>query len=472
MRFHKKYQIRTLAGGILFLSAMQSFAAQIHVPGDQPAIQSGIDAAVDGDTVIVDPGEYFENINLHGKNILLTSHFYETMDYTQIENTIINGSTPADPDSASVILIISGEGPGCIIQGFTIAGGAGTKWLDEHGAGMYREGGGILMQYSSPTIRYNYIMNNIVTNYDGVLSTGGGAMRCGDSNPLIQNNVIINNEAAGYGGGLVFNYCDHAVVKNNIIAFNSGGNDYGGGGVWATGENASQSVDLINNTLVRNTATGGGGYGGKGGGVFIFTVTANITNSIVWANVQTTMGPLYTIGGVISTNYSDIEGGYAGDGNINADPLFADTIMCYLLDTLSPCIDAGNPDNAFADIASDLIPETAAYPSRGNLTNDMGVNGGPDVLLIGECVTAEPTGIPASYLNNFHLYPNPANDFLISDMNGNYLFELISVAGNKMLSLVADGKEIIDISRFDSGMYFYKITSQDQEIRSGKLLIK
>lgn len=457
---------------LLNLANIQSYAAQIHVPADQPTIQSGIDASTDGDTVIVDAGEYFENINLHGKNILLTSHFYETLDYSEIENTIINGSTPADPDSASVILIISGESAGCIIQGFTIAGGTGTKWVDEYGAGIYREGGGILIQYASPTIRYNYIMNNTVNNYTGVLSTGGGAMRCGDSNPLIENNIIINNEASGYGGGLVFNYCNHPVVRNNIIAYNSGGNDYGGGGIWATGDNASQTIDLINNTIVRNTATGSGSYGGKGGAVFNFTVTVNILNSIVWGNLQTTLGPLHTIGGTIEATYSDVEGGFDGAGNINTDPLFADTTMCFLLDSLSPCTDAGNPNEMYADIASDLIPDAALYPSRGTLVNDMGVYGGPNALLISDCIITEPTGVTSISLNNFHLYPNPANDFLIADMKGNYLFELISVTGNKMLSLYAHGKQIIDVSPLDSGMYFYKITSGDEVIRSGKLFIR
>ena len=457
---------------ILTLANIQSYAAQIHVPADQPTIQSGIDASVDGDTVIVDAGEYFENINLHGKNILLTSHFYETLNYAEIENTIINGSTPADPDSASVILIISGENAGCIVQGFTIAGGAGTKWLDEHGAGTYREGGGILMQYSSPTIRYNYIMNNIVNNYEGVLSTGGGAMRCGDSDPLIENNIIINNEASGYGGGLVFNYCNHPVVRNNIIAYNSGGNDYGGGGIWATGDNSSQTIDLINNTIVRNTATGSGTYGGKGGGVFTFTVTVELINSIVWGNQQTTFGPLYTIGGNIQTAYSDIEGGYDGIHNINSDPLFADTIMCFLLDTLSPCIDAGNPDIGYEDIPGDLIPEMALYPSRGDLKNDMGAYGGPKTILISDCIISKPTGVTSIPLNNFHLYPNPANDYIIADLSGNYIFELTSITGNKVLSVNGNGKEIIDISPFDAGMYFYKIKGGDEEIRSGKLLIR
>src|SRR6202008_3803144 len=109
-----------------------------------------------------------------------------------------------------------------VIQGFTITGGAGTKWVDVHGAGAYREGGGIITEYSSPVIRWNHIVNNHITNSSGVSGTGGGGIRCGDGHPKIYGNIIEYNKA-GYGCGIVMNYCHNGEIKNNLIVHNSGG---------------------------------------------------------------------------------------------------------------------------------------------------------------------------------------------------------------------------------------------------------
>lgn len=122
------------SAAVLFIS-LNAFGRIIEVPGDQPSIQAAIDASVNGDTVVVEPGTYFENIFFHHKNILLTSKFYETGDLSFITSTIINGSRPANADTASCVLIIDGEDSTAILQGFTITGGKGTSWKDEHSPG-------------------------------------------------------------------------------------------------------------------------------------------------------------------------------------------------------------------------------------------------------------------------------------------------------------------------------------------------
>lgn len=446
---------------LLFISFMfiqlELRAGIFHVPADFSTIQSAINASVSGDTVVVSEGEYFENIRMNGKNILLTSNFYLAMDPSAIVNTIINGITPANADSASVLRITSGENENCIIQGFTITGGAGTKWLDEHGAGIFREGGGLLIQNAAPTIRYNYIMGNAVTNATGVASTGGGAMRCGDSNPVIINNIIVNNTADGYGGGLVFNYCDHAVVKNNIIAYNTGGEDYGGGGIWATGTGITQVVDVINNTIAYNTATGSGAYGGKGGGIFIFSVTVNVRNCIVWNNNQAVGNPLYPVGGLFNINYSDIPYTTTGEGNINADPVFLDTVFCFITDYISPCTDAGDPDLAMNDPGSDLMPELAAYPSAGTIRNDMGAYGGPGRWLITDCPDFTSTGtLEPEKVIPYNIFPNPAKTELHFNFETATDIAVYNMEGKLTYQKENQSNCSIDVSDWARGTYFIR----------------
>ncbi len=63
------------------------YSTIINVPADQPTIQEGIDAAVNADTVLVQPGTYVENINYNGKNITVASLFLTTQDTIFISGT-------------------------------------------------------------------------------------------------------------------------------------------------------------------------------------------------------------------------------------------------------------------------------------------------------------------------------------------------------------------------------------------------
>jgi len=179
----------------LVISSVFAFSAEsivIHVPADQPTIQAGINAATHGDTVLVAPGTYFDNINFRVKNIVVASQFILDQDEQTIENTVINGSHPTHPDTASCVLIVSGE-TSAGLEGLTLTGGTGTAWRDIHNTLRYREGGGILIEFGSPTIRNNRIENNEAINRSGLTSAGGGGISCGDSNPLIAYNLIRKN---------------------------------------------------------------------------------------------------------------------------------------------------------------------------------------------------------------------------------------------------------------------------------------
>lgn len=441
-----------LAGLCFCCFEICSYAQIINIPDDYPTIQQGIDVAIDGDTVLVAEGTYFENINFKGKNITLASYFLLDADVTHIESTIINGSNPIHPDTASCVLFINGETSDAILQGFTLTGGTGTKWLDEHGAGLYTEGGGILITYSSPTIIFNKIMFNTATNTNGTVSAGGGAIRAGDSNPLIQNNLIAYNQAR-YGGGIVLNYSG-ATVRNNIIDHNSGGEDFGGGGIWSVG-NFTEPKIFQNNTITNNhSAT-------NGGGIRFWSSPAEVSNSIIWGNTATTAPQIQGNTGVFS--YCNVEGGWPGDENIDEDPMF-DESNFYLM-TGSPCIDAGNPDVAQNDPEDPQNPGEALFPSMGNLRNDMGAYGGPFSTEMADYLTniKEPALLNAKGID-FTVHPNPCSGSLTLQYTtaeqGYIICDLFSISGVRIKNLINDksfsgSNEIqIDLSDIPVGIYF------------------
>jgi len=337
----------------LMLSAVPTWATVIHVPGEQPSIQGGIDVTVDGDTVLVASGTYSENINFRGKNIVVASHYVLSEDPGFIEATIIDGSNPTYPDSASCVVFCSGEDSTAVLQGFTLTGGEGTRWFDDlHSQSYWRAGGGILTYKSSPTIIDNRIVNNAVTNSTGVDGAQGGGLLCYSGNPLIQDNIILSNQA-NYGAGIVTDYTG-ARIRRNVICRNTAGQSYGGGAYWTIG-NGSAPIIIENNTIVENSS------GTNGGAMTLYSGTVTARNNIIWGNTQSQGGP---IAGSPTITYSDVEGGFPGHGNIDADPQFEDGT--YNLSENSPCIDSGDPnspldsDGTRADMGALMYPRLDA----------------------------------------------------------------------------------------------------------------
>ena len=357
-----KTTLQQLAILVLGFTIAPLSAAVIRIPADRSTIQAGINAASNGDTVVVSPGTYYENIIFRGKNIVLTSRFYESKDMSFIKSTVINGSQPLHSDTSSCVLIIDHENSGAILQGFTITGGKGTKWVDEHGAGTYREGGGILVAFSSPVIRYNLIINNEATNTSGVTSAGGGGIRAGDGNPTILNNFISGNKGR-YGAGVVLNYTG-ALLKNNVITNNSGGQDYGGGALWMNADGSTTKI-IENNTIAGNKTIA----------VYIWQGSSLIRNSIIWADSTTSAVQIAVRSGGTTVTYSDIQGGWPGPRNVNINPQFADS--SFHLNRTSFCTDAGDTASIYNDVENVLIGGNALWPSLGVVRNDMGAYGGP-----------------------------------------------------------------------------------------------
>jgi len=432
----------------------------IHVPQDQATIQAAIEVAVDHDTVLVDPGEYFENINFSGKNIVVCSNFAFTNDPNDIISTIINGSLPVHADTGSCVLIISGEDSTAVLQGFTLTGGTGTRWEDEHNLNhWYTEGGGILIQYSSPTIKNNIISWNEAINASaGITSAGGGAIRSGDSNPHILNNVISYNQGL-YGGGIVMNYSG-AIIKNNVIIGNSGGEDFGGGGLWFL-SNGSRPLILENNTIVNNSSAIGGG------GIRLWSSSAAVTNNIIWGNTASFSPQIQGNSGDIT--YCCIEGGYTGEGNIDQNPVFIPD--SFILSDDSPCIDAGHSGESYYDPEDPVNPGYALYPAKGILHSDIGVYGGagcthlPNVITSIEQLPGRSKGVVVK------LFPNPAVSIISIELEAkreNIVEIQICDSNSVMIKQVISHLLIKDYYKIDSnisnlspGIYFIKIRSKD-----------
>ena len=127
------------------------------------------------------------------------------------------------------------------------------------------------------------------------------------------------------------------IVKNS--------SNFSGGGMYI-GDNSSPI--LMHVTISENSAANGGGLFLENSDIGL--VNPVLTNSIIWDNIP---GSIYLLTGneepIIS--YSDIEGGWEGEGNIESDPLFTDPENSdYTLMDGSPCIDSGNPDIWYSDI--------------------------------------------------------------------------------------------------------------------------
>lgn len=386
--------------GILFLVMLFHIAPlhckTIRVPTDVGTIQEGIDRAEDGDIVLVAPGVYRENVNFRGKNITVASHFMLTGDPGFIKSTIIDGGHPVDPDIASCVLFITGEGPDAVLQGFTLTNGSGSLRTEPNGTS-WREGGGIMIIGSSPTIRNNLIKENRVLDKTGVVSTGGGGISCAESSPRILNNIIMSNQARYAAGIMVFR--SGIVLTNNIICQNSGGQDYGGGGVVMEGSGPGPNT-MENNTIVANAAFGSGYYGGRAGGVLVFKTSVTGRNNIIWGNIQNIGGQIYVHHELTAADfsYSNIEGGWEGEGNISSLPGFSRTY--FHLSGDSPCIDAGSPDAVCNDPPDPSGQALAAGPAKGGMRNDLGAYGGPgssEMAIPGFLIPASPySGSPFS----------------------------------------------------------------------------
>ncbi|MEW6050478.1 MAG: hypothetical protein AB1644_05375 [Candidatus Zixiibacteriota bacterium] len=348
------------------LIAGSAYAALLQVPQDFSTVQGAVTAAATGDTVLVNDGTYYENIGITGKTIVLASEFLIDGDPQHILNTVLDGSQPSHPDTGSVLRVY--QAGTTIIDGFSIVNGNGTAWRDISDNRIYREGGGILVEASDPIIRNNLIAGNSATIVGpGVTSAGGGGIRAGFTTVTLEGNVIADNTGL-YGAGIVLFHAG-GVIRNNTIVHNQGGSAFGGGGIWAWAN--SMVIQVFNNTIVNNISAT------LGGGIDVQTSTPEILNNLIWGNQAVTGPSIQLRGGTLGTivQYNDVQGGFAGTGNINQTPTL--NLANFLQDATSPCVDSGSSSVIHNDPEDLSNPGFALYPSHGTLRNDQGAYGGP-----------------------------------------------------------------------------------------------
>jgi parallel beta-helix repeat protein len=282
----KKIAISITSIGLICIFAGVAFATIIRVPSDYSTIQAGIDAASDGDTVLVADGVYADvgNINLDfsGKAITVKS-----------ENGPEHSTIDCDRDGRG-FLFHSGESESAVVSGFTIINGkTGGK-----GSGIRCENA------SSPTISNCKIQDNVgVALYCGsnsfpiivncnISTNSGSGILCNASSPTIMNCNIIGNSSHLGGGGIDCENGSSPTIKDCIIADNDG---YRAGGIACSGG----SSPTISDCTIRNNSA----RSYEGGGIKCVDSSPTITRCIINDNQA---GPVESGGGILVRNSSAI----------------------------------------------------------------------------------------------------------------------------------------------------------------------
>jgi hypothetical protein len=290
----------------------------------------GLSQAVAGDNVMVAAGTYTENLVISKPISISGGYVPAGVDWsTRTGETVIDGK-----NAGTVVTLQSGSN-GTTLDGLTITGGNGT------------DAGGVYAGAWDITIQNSFIHDNTANGSPGWVGGGGVLGGVGGARVTITNSRIVGNRTTQGAGGVRVHPPGILIMTNTLVADN-----HGDWGLHLNGNSTLMNVTVANNTeggLLFNTASG---------------LDLQVTNTIIYGNSG---GNLTHYGeGTVSVNYSAIEGGWIGTGNLNADPRFMDpTTGDYRLTGQSPCIDHGTPIGAPAvDMNGhirDALPDIGAY---------------------------------------------------------------------------------------------------------------
>ncbi|MDP8321977.1 MAG: choice-of-anchor Q domain-containing protein [Candidatus Stygibacter australis] len=160
-----------------------TITVDIEGNGDYNSIQEGINTSVDGDTVLVYPGRYFENVDYIGKTITVASLEMTTGNRDYIYSTIIDGN-----QTSCCVYVNNNEGDGTTLRGFTITNGNGYV-ITVNG-----DGGGIFTRDACLDVINCLIENNHAFSGGGILVSGTAL--------YLEGCTIRNNTAMRAGGGI------------------------------------------------------------------------------------------------------------------------------------------------------------------------------------------------------------------------------------------------------------------------------
>jgi hypothetical protein len=255
----------------------------INVPEEFSTIQMAIDSSFSGDTILVQPGIYQENINLNEKSLVLGSLTLTTGDTNYISQTIIGNTYLELLFDGPILTIENILDSTCVIDGFTFQ--YGIEWDDSyeiHGAGLR-------------CVNSNINLRNLKIKNNNTLITGiyamlvGGGIFIENSNVNLDNTQIINNSAS-WGGGI---YIKNSILNATNLTIDSNGATIGaygsGGGIYSdSSQIILKEAKIVNNyAVVDDYSPYGGGcaYPGTGAGIYATNHTViKLINTLIAGN--------------------------------------------------------------------------------------------------------------------------------------------------------------------------------------------